>query len=385
MKMAVNTAKLLKNVPLPDEITQVHDNAVVIDTGSSTVKAGFSGDDCPRIVVPTCTGAPKTKGYAETVACNVAFKQRLDLEITWPFQNGLIMNWDSMEKIWEHLYTSCLKVQPDDPDTPVLLSEAALTPRESRDRMCQIFFEKLRVPALYVSVAPVLALYSSGRTTGIVVEAGQSTCHTVPIFEGYSLYHSILQLDFGGQDLTTYLRDILRRQGIRFPAPHEKETCGFLKETLCSVALDYSSAQNSREVKSYTMPDGTKVELGPERFTCCEALFNPSVIGVEKTKGVHATAIDSIRKCDADIMPHLYGNVVLAGGTTMFSGMPERLHKEMADLAPAEKVKVFAATERKYATWIGGSILASLPTFQEFWIKRADYEESGTVVHRNCF
>ena len=70
MKMAVNTAKLLKNVPLPDEITTVHDNAVVIDTGGGTIKAGFSGDDCPRIIVPTCAGTQRGKHDSkETFVC----------------------------------------------------------------------------------------------------------------------------------------------------------------------------------------------------------------------------------------------------------------------------------------------------------------------------
>ncbi len=64
------------------------------------------------------------------------------------------------------------QVRPEDPHTPVLLTEPALNPKENRERMCQIFFEKFQVPALYVSVAPVLSVYSSGRTTGIVIEAG---------------------------------------------------------------------------------------------------------------------------------------------------------------------------------------------------------------------
>jgi actin len=71
----------------------------------------------------------------------------------------------------------------------------------------------------------------------------------------------------------------------------------------------------------------------------------------------------------------------------MFPGIAERLTKEVAALAPLTmKVNVFAPPERKYSVWIGGSILASLSTFQGMWISKAEYAESGpSIVHRKCF
>ena len=94
-------------------------------------------------------------------------------------------------------------------------------------------------------------------------------------------------------------------------------------------------------------------------------LFKPNLIGKE-SDGVHKTTYDSIMKCDVDIRKDLYGNIVLSGGTTMFEGIAERMEKEIKALAPASmKVKIVAPPERKYSVWIGGSILASLSTFQQ--------------------
>ena len=71
-------------------------------------------------------------------------------------------------------------------------------------------------------------------------------------------------------------------------------------------------------------------------------------------------------KCDVDIRKDLYGNVVLSGGSTMFPGIADRMSKEITALAPSSmKIKVVAPPERKYSVWIGGSILASLSTFQQ--------------------
>lgn len=77
----------------------------------------------------------------------------------------------------------------------------------------------------------------------------------------------------------------------------------------------------------------------------------------------------------------------MSGGTTMFPGIPERLSKELTNLAPSTmKIKVVAPPERKFSVWIGGSILSSLSTFQAMWITRSEYDESGpTIVHRKCF
>lgn len=93
----------------------------------------------------------------------------------------------------------------------------------------------------------------------------------------------------------------------------------------------------------------------------------------------------SIYKCDLDIRRELYGNVVLSGGTTMFPGISDRMQKELAALAPSSmKVKVIAPPERKYSVWIGGSILASLSTFQNLWVSKEEYDESGPgIVHRS--
>jgi len=48
--------------------------------------------------------------------------------------------------------------------------------------MTEIMFEKFNVPAFYLAIQAVLSLYSSGRTTGIVLDAGDGVTHTVPVF-----------------------------------------------------------------------------------------------------------------------------------------------------------------------------------------------------------
>merc|ERR1740128_1050473 len=95
-------------------------------------------------------------------------------------------------------------------------------------------------------------------------------------------------------------------------------------------------------------------------------------------------AYNSIMKCDVDIRKDLYANPVMSGGTTMYPGIADRMQKEITALVPSTiKIKIIAPPERKYSVWIGGSILASLSTFQQMWISKQEYDECGpSIVHR---
>ncbi|KAF8077578.1 actin 1 [Lyophyllum atratum] len=368
---------------------------IVIDNGSGICKAGC--DDAHRVCIPSFLGRPLSRrqgllpgmGQREFYVGAEAQAKRGILNLRYPIEHGVIIDWDGMEKIWEHIFDQ-LHVSPE--ERPVLLTESPLNPRANREKMFEVMFETFNVPASYVAIQSVLSLYASGRGSGIILDSGDGVTHTMPVWQGYVARRSILRLDLGGRDVTHFMVKNLAERGIPFTTSSEHDIVQDIKRQCGYVALDFekelqTATKSSYIEKNYELPDGRIITVGDERFRSPEALFQPSLLGLE-LPGIHELVYNSIRLCDIDTRRDFYGNIVLSGGNTMFPGFSQRVEKELTSLAPASAytgspryrnegldVKVIAANERKHFAWIGGSILASLSTFQKMWISKKEYDE----------
>lgn len=404
---------------------------IVMDVGTCSIKAGFAGGSKPKVVVGTKVGRAKhmrimpggalehdlSSSASASIAASTTSADRptsifvgskLDehrgaFHLDYPMDRGHVLpgGWDAMEKIYEHVYSRPnLDAKID--EHPILLTECPLNSRSNREKTAELFFETYRAPALFLSPPAVLSLYASGRTTGVVLDVGEGVTHCVPIYEGHALPHSVSRSDVAGRDVTAHLQLLLRRGGTAFTTTAEADLVKNMKERACYVAptppgpdgqlhgasspAPPSLPTGSDDAKSlYQLPDGQTIHLSSERYLAPEVLFDPTLIGSEEL-GVADTLVRSVARSDLDLRPTLYQQVVLAGGSTCTHGFGDRLLAEVRARAPARtRIRISAPQERMHSAWAGGSILASLATFKNMWVTRAEYEEYGdSLVHRGA-
>lgn len=367
--------------------------AVVIDNGSGMIKAGIAGEDAPKAYFPSVVGLPrfeKIHGADEKdfYVGHEAIKKRGLLALEYPIEDGNIKNWEHMRKIWHHCYYSELKVDPS--DQPVLITEPPLNSKENKENMMEIFFENFKVPAFYVYTQAVLALYADGRTTGLVVDSGEGATHIVVVYDGYSIQQAVRRMDLAGKKITDYVQKNLVEDGYNIKSTAEREVAREVKEQMSYVSLDYETDlkafdENRIKRKDFELPDGKKINLGNLMIRAPECLFKPKLLGID-IPGIHKEIDQTIMAAEPELRRELYDNITLTGGSTMFMGFRERLSNELGALTSSmNRVKIIAPPELKFSSWIGGSILTTLPTFQSSWITQAEFAEAGkSIVHRKC-
>lgn len=161
------------------------------------------------------------------------------------------------------------------------------------------------------------------------MDSGDGVSHTLPIYEGYAVPHAIQKVNLAGRHLNEYLRQLLAAKGQQFNTSTDMDILRELKEKMCYTVTNYDDALKESEEshaneKTYDLPDGRKVTLGNERFKVAEALFTPTIAGYNM-EGLTKYCFDSAMKCDVDVRKELLQNIILAGGSTLFEGMGERV------------------------------------------------------------
>lgn len=378
-------------------------NGIVCDNGTGFVKVGYAGENFPRHIFPSMIGRPilRAEEAVGDVQLNIkngcvcgdeAATNRHFLDVSYPVENGIVKNWDDMERLWDYTFYDKLDIHPQ--DHKILLTEPPQNPVKNRENLILTMLEKYQFHACMVNIQAMLTLYAQGLVTGVVVDSGDGVSHVVPVYDGYVPQHLIKRLDVAGRHITRYLIKLLLLRGYAFNRTADFETVRQIKEKFCYTAYDINEerklGQNTTVlVENYTLPDGRVIKLAQERFEAPEALFNPSLIDVEG-KGLSDMVFDMIQEADIDCRPKYYRHIVLSGGSSMYPGLPSRLEKDIKDRylkdvlqGAQERMKKFKIhiedpPRRKHMVWLGGAVLADImKKAPNFWIQKQELEEEG--------
>lgn len=343
-------------------------SAVVLDVGSSTTKVGYAGEDLPRRVFASMTGSVHGKEMLVGDDCHL---WRQGLEVSNVVNQGLVVDWDGYERIWE----SCFKdLGLNSEEAPVILSDPEWNSKESREKILELGFEKFKLPGMFLARSSVLSAFSVGKSTGLVIDVGSSKTSVVPIHDGYVLKKGVQFQGVGGDfvseqiirhfekakvpivpqylvsskspvepALSPVFEEYSDRKSSTTESYHTMQlykTVDDFKETICGVSEGPFNPNHlvKKATKNYEFPNGYNNAFRIERFRLVEGLFDPRYIIRSSEEDAanaqsHAPMIHMIRSAlnnvDIDLRSLLLSNIVLMGGSTLIPGFGDRIYNEL--------------------------------------------------------
>lgn len=352
---------------------------LVIDIGTSTTLAGYGGESEPAAVLSTILGKPRNSyEYSNNDFCvgSNVIKMASQYSVRYPIENRLISDFDDFTCFLSTIFSQQLNC-PQINTHPILLTLSPFEPTSTKETVLQIIMETFKAPAFYPASTAEMVLYSSGITSGIVIDSGEAGTYAMPVFECYSIPYYSGQLDIGGRHVTDQIKKALQQRG--YSLNNEKDILNDLKSQICYITPDPTQNLQDAPTKTFTAPDGTEVKLASQAYLCPEILFRPMLCNVDQP-GTSEIASKVISSIDDDIRDILANHIVLAGGSTLFPGYADRLSKDLTSYLPEQKTHIISDPNRIISTWVGGSILSSLSTFPKLYISKDEYEENGASI-----
>ncbi|KAK2953048.1 putative Actin B [Blattamonas nauphoetae] len=394
--------------------------SAIFDVGTGYTKMGLSSNPSPQYIIPTVLGernntithSPimKNQGLADLdfFIGDEAIENQKTCQLTRFMDNGIVTDWEKMEKFYEQCYFRYLRINSE--EHPVITTDTPFNTPENREYLAEIMFETFTVPKICIAVQPVLAMFSTmfsklqtNKTlNGTVIDCGERVTDIIPVIDGSIVPSAIRRIPIGGADATKFVLDSLQERGEPMPLneQHSEQHC-FVTSNMMKH-FDFFDQRPNEFFKTY---DGinrvTKqpfsVDVGYERFLAPEIFFNPSLISTDFTESVPVLVDQAIQHCSVDSRRSLYGNICLSGGSSMFRFFGKRMEVEVqklvnGQLATAEKltgekpppidVKVISTKHQGYGVFFGGSMIASSDNFNDLCRTKEQYEEYGPAICR---
>lgn len=379
-------------------VGSITSNSLVIDLGSSAVKADMATKTVPTVVFDSVIGRPKFNkiivGTNEFQVVSPMSDVRALYDLHRPIKRGIVSAETDAKALLDKVFSE-LSVT-DQKDTPIFFAEPPLTSIRQKRMLTDLVLEKVGAPYVFFGTQSVLSLYAFGKTDGIILESGDGVTQISTLLNGYKVSNGTERVNFGGCDVTDFLKTLFKKNGTYINSASEHAIFEEIKRAICQVNTNVNQKTTSlqkaivpdtksgkHEDISFTLPDGKTISVGIERFLAPELMFNPALGGFD-VPGLPEMLEGVLGRLDNDLTKALTNTIYLSGGNTQTTGFVDRFAKEMSALTGEKSARLLYVpnTNRQVLAWQGGAIVCNMPSFSNLWISRKDYEESGDRVFK---
>ena len=332
-----------------------YEGVLLVCLGSKTISAGFATPRCsaPRCVVPCCVGHAGGEKLFDWQLRSASGS----VELRRPIANGLIVDWEALEQLLHFVLYNELRVAPE--EHPLLVTVSPQLSAQDRGKLAALLFDHFEIPLLRLEDEATLSL---PRSTGLLLDFGDSHTSVIPIVRGRVYAPAIVRLSLSGSDLTTKLRAALKR-----PLPdHEVDN---VKRSVCYVSMDCQGdlAAAGSSFATLELADHSTLEVGCERFAVPELLFSQAALV--------ANIFLAISRCPEEDRAAVAESVVIMGGA--FRGLCDRLRRDCSDRTPTLSIsQPYTVPYGAYFRALSVALKRDAP--EHYFISRDLHQELGS-------
>jgi len=369
---------------------------LILDIGSDNFRLGWAGGDFPDLIAPSVYVdisdylfssnliASDTINGLEDIFLDTNNQTHLVGHDALKYQNILNIrefskesNYNILLKFFYHYYQQLNIKEEFQFKQPLIIITPFYKSELDKTKLQEIFFNSLNFPYILFIPETQAILSTLQKTSGVIVSIGESYTYISTIFHGFTNIMARDMFPITGTDITKYfLNLILSKTSANKNVYLDKAIAKEIKERISLCVLD-PNGEKKRVKEGLTkydrvvnLPDGSQLNLNSERFLLSEPLFDPKIIHIDYMSIAEAIS-KVVKSWDRENWEELISNVVLSGGSSLISGLSERLELELQKhfsekLKP--KIKVVAASGRENMGWIGASVLYSKDQVKKGWI-----------------
>ncbi|XP_038066561.1 actin-related protein 10-like isoform X1 [Patiria miniata] len=371
----------------------VEKTTVVLDIGAAYTKIGFANETGPRAIIASSVKQPRSGTLVKV----------------WDFSNSEEL-YDVLVDFLHVVYFRHLLVNPR--DRRLVIVESVLCPSQFRETLARVLFKHYEVPSILFAPSHLLALFTLGVDTALVLDSGYSETIVLPVYEGVPIIKGVQALPLGASAIHSNLQVRLLEEGVvkgegngerplsSVMSTIPEETLEDIKVRTCFVTnmdriqlIQHSILQSDPSKRpappaavEYPLDGGKILTIsGDIRETACEVLFDQD----NEETSVATLILDSILKCPIDMRRTLASNLVTVGGTSMLQGFNHRLLAELRELLQKPRYKEELAvgkfkihdppSQANYTAWLGGAIFGALEILSYRSLTKDAYLKFGRV------